>query len=81
MNEPRDGAKKLALWVLIGAIRGAGLELPALLLAIVSAGGGHGDYVAARVLFPLPMLLTRLEGEIGMFSGGSLFSSFRFTVC
>ena len=70
MNEPRDSARKLTFRVLIGALVGAGLEVPALFLAVLSAGAGHGDYVAARALFPLPMLSTVVEGEIGMFSGG-----------
>ena len=36
--------------------------------AIISGGAGHGDYVAARALFPTSMLLTLLEGRIGAFS-------------
>ena len=34
----------------------------AFMAAVASGGAGHGDYVAARALFPLPMLLTLLEG-------------------
>jgi len=30
----------------------------ALLLALFSAGSGHGDYVLARLLCPIPMLAT-----------------------
>jgi hypothetical protein len=41
----------------------------ALSLAILSAGAGHGDYASARALFPLPMLLTLLQGDtIGLLS-------------
>ncbi len=32
----------------------------ALLLALFSAGSGHGDYVLARALYPIPMLTTLL---------------------
>ena len=32
----------------------------ALILAMYSSGGGHGDYGFARALFPIPMLLTRI---------------------
>lgn len=70
MNEPIDRATHLTFWVLTGAILGAALVIPALLIAIASAGAGHGDYVAARALFPIPMLFTNIEGEIGIFSGG-----------
>lgn len=35
----------------------------ALFLAVLSGGAGHGDYAAARALFPLPMLATLLEGD------------------
>lgn len=38
---------------------------PALLAAVMSAGAGHGDYVAALALFPWPMLLAGWTGVIG----------------
>jgi len=44
---------------------GALIGVTAVIAAIISAGAGHGSYIAARVLFPLPMLLTLVEGEIG----------------
>jgi hypothetical protein len=44
-----------------GLAAGVLLALPALLAAIASAGAGHGHYVAARALFPAPMLLTLLQ--------------------
>lgn len=45
------------------------VTVPAVLSAVASGGAGHGDYVAARALFPAPMLLTLLEGDrIGAFS-------------
>lgn len=50
-----DPARKAAL---IGAMAGGLLTLPSLFVAFLSSGGGHGDYQFARVLFPLPMLLT-----------------------
>lgn len=38
---------------------------PAILVAIMSAGAGHGSYVTARVLFPYAMLVSQFEGSIG----------------
>jgi hypothetical protein len=32
--------------------------IPAVALAVASGGAGHGEYVAARLLFPYTMLLT-----------------------
>ena len=40
----------------------------AFMAAVASGGAGHGDYVAAQALFPLPMLLTLLEGAVGAVS-------------
>ncbi len=38
----------------------------AFFLSIVSGGSGHGDYGAARLLYPYSMLLTRLtDNHIG----------------
>jgi hypothetical protein len=34
-----------------------------LLLALFSAGSGHGDYVLARILYPIPMLATLLTND------------------
>lgn len=50
---------------LLGAALGLLVFLPAIVLAFLSSGGGHGDYVAARILFPYSMLLTLIEGAIG----------------
>ncbi|TCP31923.1 hypothetical protein EV292_109102 [Sphingomonas sp. BK235] len=55
----------------MGAGIGAIIAAPAILAAIMSGGAGHGSYVAARVLFPYSMLLTRLEGEIGPVAMGA----------
>ena len=33
-----------------------------LLISVNSFGGGHGEYLAARASFPVPMLLTRCFG-------------------
>lgn len=49
--------------VAIGFALGILVELPALVVAAISGGGGHGNYAAARGLFPLPMLLTLLEND------------------
>ena len=34
------------------------VTIPAIALAVASGGAGHGNYVAARLLFPYSMLLT-----------------------
>ena len=47
----------------IGLGIGVTITPPALLLAILSAGAGHGDYGLAKLLFPYSMLLTRLTGD------------------
>jgi len=61
--------------IAIGTAVGFLVELPSLWLALVSAGAGHGDYVAARALFPLPML-TLIAGQIGPFGFGLAFFQF-----
>ena len=67
-NEYSDGLTPPLVPVASGAAVGALLALPTLFLALMSSGAGHGDYVAARALFPAPMLLTLLEGSIGIIS-------------
>jgi hypothetical protein len=55
--------------VAVGFASGLLIEIPALLVAIASAGAGHGHYVAARALFPAPILLTVFQGgSIGTLS-------------
>jgi hypothetical protein len=53
---------------LAGSALGVVFEFPTLFAAVLSGGAGHGHYMAARALFPLPMLFSRLEGEIGVVS-------------
>lgn len=48
----------------IGLILGILATPVALLLAIVSAGAGHGDYLAAGILYPVPMLVAIIFEEI-----------------
>ncbi len=58
--------------VVIGFGLGVLVEAPALFVAASSGGGGHGNYAAARMLFPGPMLLTLLEHDnIGTLSIGA----------
>ena len=47
----------------VGVALGLVVEVVALVLAMLSGGAGHGDYAAARALFPVPMLTTLLEGD------------------
>ncbi len=49
---------------LVGLAIGIALTFPALILAIVSSGIGHGDYVCTRLLFPYSMLLTLSDERI-----------------
>ena len=51
---------------IIGGILGALVTPIAVIWAIMSGGAGHGDYVAARVLYPLPMLLAEMAGEFSL---------------
>ena len=62
-------APRATVPILAGILFGMVVGMPAIILAIMSAGAGHGDYLAARALFPLPLLLSRLEGAIGPISG------------
>ncbi|MGX5847866.1 hypothetical protein ACWGTO_12425 [Mesorhizobium sp. PL10] len=43
-----------------GFLVGLGITPIAFFLALYSAGSGHGDYVLARLLYPIPMLATLL---------------------
>ena len=43
-----------------GFLVGLGITPIAFFLALYSAGAGHGDYVLARLLYPVPMLATLL---------------------
>jgi hypothetical protein len=55
--------------VVVGFVLGVLVAVPAVMAAVISGGAGHGDYFAARALFPAPMLLTLLEGDkVGAFS-------------
>lgn len=59
-----DHSRKVAkAWVIGGVL----VTLPALMLAAFSSGAGHGDYGFARVLFPVPMLLT-FNHSVGLLS-------------
>lgn len=48
---------------LVGFLFGIVVTPPAIFLAIVSAGAGHGHYVFARAFFPLPMLATLFTND------------------
>jgi hypothetical protein len=43
-----------------GFLVGLAITPIAFLLALYSAGAGHGDYVLARLIYPIPMLATLL---------------------
>ena len=50
-------------FIILGTIAGILLTPPTVWLAVISAGGGHGHYVLARLFFPYTMLLTRLAND------------------
>jgi hypothetical protein len=52
--------------IVAGALLGALVGAAALFAAILSGGAGHGDYFAARALFPIPAILA--DGSIGAIS-------------
>jgi hypothetical protein len=62
-QSPAQYPRSIAAWVSSGLLLGIMLTPPALFLAVLSAGAGHGTYVFARAFFPLPMLATRLTGN------------------
>lgn len=69
MTETTPERPRFLVPVAVGLALGLVVEAVALFLAVLSAGAGHGDYAAARALFPLPMLATLLEGDtIGLLS-------------
>jgi len=58
-----DNSRQSRLPVALGFVSGVLVGLAAVVAAIASAGAGHGNYVAARALFPVPMLLTFYQGD------------------
>jgi hypothetical protein len=60
--EGTNRASKFAAYA-VGFVTGLLIEGPTLMAAVISGGIGHGDYAAARALFPASMLLTLLEGD------------------
>ena len=42
------------------------ITLLCLLATIMFAGGGHGTYIPAKIIFPFTMLLANLNNEIGV---------------
>lgn len=57
----------------IGGLAGIVFTPLALWIALVSAGGGHGDYNLAKMLFPAQMLSTLLTTSISRFAIGTAF--------
>ena len=47
-----------------GFLIGLGITPVAFVLALYSAGAGHGDYVLVRLLYPIPMLATLLTNTM-----------------
>jgi hypothetical protein len=75
-NTIETSAHRYARGVLRGSVVGLLIMLPALCIALLSGAAGHGDYIAARALFPVPMLLTRFTGSIGVISLGTALLQF-----
>jgi hypothetical protein len=68
MENDRPITKSAWKAAVIGFAFGSSFALPALVLAVMSSGAGHGDYFAARLLYPVSILLTLVEGRIGVVS-------------
>jgi len=66
MHHSTSTTQRIKAGAWLGAGIGAIIGMLAIFAAIVSGGAGHGTYIAASVLFPFSMLLTRLEGSIGL---------------
>jgi len=67
-NAPNDQSPQLELMdrttrIVAATVLGICVTFPAIVLAVESGGAGHGDYVAARALFPIPMLLTHFTDD------------------
>jgi hypothetical protein len=78
-ENPGFGARSTPRSVVTGTIFGVLLGFVAIYLAILSSGAGHGNYAAARLLFPTPMLLTLIQGNtIGTLSMGFALLQFPF---
>lgn len=54
----RDPRLPMGFWLANGSIVGFFVTPVALVLALASGMAGHGDYILARLLFPLEMLAT-----------------------
>jgi hypothetical protein len=67
---------KLANAVIVSAVGGMLITVPALALAVLSAGAGHGDYGFARLLFPIPMCVAGFV--TGSIDGPSIVGQFPF---
>lgn len=67
-QEARKSAPEVS--IIMGSAFGVLGGICAIAASIMSAGAGHGDYVFARALFPIPMLLTLLDGTFGPVSVG-----------
>jgi len=46
----------------------ASITILLLFFAILFAGGGHGTYIPAQVIYPYSMILAKLQSEIGFFA-------------
>jgi hypothetical protein len=47
-----------------GALASTGVGLIAVIVAVITAGAGHGTYVPAEILFPYTMLSTAFLGRV-----------------
>ena len=58
-----DSEKSMGI---VGGIVGVVVTPIAVIAAMISGGAGHGDYVAAQVLYPVPILLSDLLGDFSL---------------
>lgn len=65
-TDQREARRHQTAAALAGLVLGLLVELVAIVAAVVSAGAGHGDYVFARILFPVPFLLVPIRRTFGL---------------
>lgn len=63
--EPVPGpAQSTRAMGIVGFAMGIAATVPAMIIFVISGGlVGHGDYVVARLIFPIPMLLVAMAPE------------------
>jgi hypothetical protein len=84
MHDPTPDTEEKSQLAIALMLAGAGVLFTpiAMFFAVLSAGSGHGHYVAARVLYPMPLLLTIVTdnsiGDVSMVASALQFPCYGF---